>query len=501
VSSDGGLSNTAKRYLAGQTGRDYQCQIGVDSHTPFSAPWRGAQRESDKTELFKYVRSRPEGVPLSTVVGDVFSGEAVETAGGDYQLARRFYERHDCFLIARRDGILWVEPTVEAFHLSRQYANRKTTGRRGDGLSNGSEAGSTAGRGDESDCRTSRDGSTAGGSTTSDCRRATETTPGEVWRAQYPKDRAQAILDSRDRLDGGPRGEGHDYRAELLRELGTERVVQSDKFKILRRVRGTGEDYVLIPYTTRFNTASRAASIREGFRTALKTAAGRYGDAVVMTLTTDPGRHDCLTDAMGGLSTAKNRLMSWLATDYQLGYRPANLSVLEFTESGLPHVHVVLFGVSWVTTQAQLAAKWDDLGQGRVVDIRRTRSRGDRWLLHNDDGGTVTVRQYLGKAIDGLAEVADMDTGAVREAAEAGDVELWRQALYWATGRQYYSCSPSLKPSVDDSDGLPFVKRYEFVGAAEYSSIPAHVRRNSTVFVDRGRPPPDGIEDGGQSAG
>lgn len=471
---DGGLSDTAKRYLAGQTGRDYRCQIGVGCHTPFSAPWRGAQRESDKTQLFRYVRSRPDGVPLSKIVGDVFGQDAVEAAGGDYQLARRFFDRHDCFLTARRDGYLWVEPTVAAFHLSLQYANRKKTGRRGGGVSN-------------ADSRVETGGQSSGG-----------VDGGAVGRGsgglQYPKDRAQSVLSKRVVLDGSDGG--HDYRADLLRELGTERVVQSDKFKILRRTRGKGDDYLLLPYTTKFNSGERAAGTARRFNTALKTAAGRYTDGVMLTLTTDPGRHESLTAAISGLSDAKNRLLSWLATDSQLGHRPDNLTVLEFTDKGLPHVHLVLFGISWAVHQGVLSQKWADYGQGEIVDARGVRSRdgSDRWYLRTD-GVTVTLGQYLGKSVEGLREVAQMDADAVREAAEAGDTSLWRQALYWATGRQHVSCSPSLKDT-GGGDGLPHVPVYEFVGVSKYRDLPAHVRQQARVFVDRGSPPPDS---GGQS--
>jgi hypothetical protein len=487
ATADDELPASAKRVLSGLTGQQLDCQTGGSVHTPLTASWRGAQRESDKTRLFRYVRRESDGVPLSKVVRDVFGQDAVDAAGADYNLARRFFKRHDVFKTTRRGGNLWVQPTLEAFNSSQQYANDKTTGRDGDGLSNGANCGQT-------DCRSSASGDCRGQHSSADCP-SVSTTASTTWQAQYPKDRAKSVLAKRLLLDGSD--DRHDYRAELLRELGTELVVQSDKFKILRRVRGQGSEYLLIPYSTRFNTVSRAESIRDGFNSALATAAEDYSDAVVMTLTTDANRFSSLSAAMDGLTEAKGQLLSWLATDYQLGYRPENLTALEFTESGLPHVHLVLFGQSWALRQSALSAKWDDLGQGSIVDIRTARSRdgSGRWLLHNDDGSTVTLRQYLGKAIDGLCGLADMDAEDIKEAAESGESQLWRQALYWATERQYYSCSPSLRDT-DDGDGLPFVKRYEFVSVAQYQDIPAQVRRNATVFVDRGRPPPDS---GGQT--
>jgi hypothetical protein len=216
----------------------------------------------------------------------------------------------------------------------------------------------------------------------------------------------------------------------------------------------------------------------------------------VVTLTSDAKRFSSVSEALDGLTEAKGRFMSWVGTDYQLGKRPDNLSVLEWTAGGLPHVHLVLFGIDWLLPQSKISAKWDSLGAGRVVDIRSAEAErgGQRWFLHNDDGSRVTLRQYLGKAIRGLQDVADMDAGDLRDAVEDGDISLWRQALYWATERQYCSCSPSLKDT-DDGDSLPFVKRYEFVGVAQYRDIPAHVRRDAAILD---RPPPPS-RDVGQS--
>jgi hypothetical protein len=459
------LPARAGELLAGLTGDRSACQSTGQVRTPIQAQWRGDDREVSKTRLFKYVRREPDGLPLSKIVADVFGQDAVDSAGADYQLARRFFDGCNLFKIARRDGNMWVEPATEAFHLSPQYANRKTTRGRGDGLPDGSGGGSTAGRGDSiADCGLDL---------------------GDSDSRQYPKDRAQSILDKRVRLDGR---NGQDYRAGLLRQLGTEREIQQDKFKILSRVRGSGPEHLLIPYLTRFNDTDRAGDTQDRFRTGLQRASQRHQDAVVVTLTSDEKRFSSTSEAVDGLTEAKGRFMSWLSTDYQLGKRPQNLTVLEWTAGGLPHIHLVLFGIDWLLPQSKISAKWDSLGQGSVVDIRSAEAErgGQRWFLHNDDGSRVTLQQYLGKAIRGLQRVADMDAGDLVDAVEDGDLELWRQALYWATERQYCSCSPSLKDS-GDSDGLPHVKRYEFVGVAQYRDIPAHVKRDAAILD---RPPP-----------
>jgi hypothetical protein len=239
----------------------------------------------------------------------------------------------------------------------------------------------------------------------------------------------------------------------------------------------------------RHNDGVRAGNVRDGFEHALSAASGRHNQAVVLTVTTDPKQHDGLTAALESLAENKGRLMSWLATEYQLGYRPENLTALQFSRNGLPHLHIVLFGVSWAVSQGRLSAQWQSYGQGRVVDCRtaETAHDGTQWLLHDDGQGKVSLSYYLGKAIRGLEEIAEMDVDDLEDMIEAGDTTLWRQILYWATGRQYYTCSPSLKATDGGDDGLPHVPEWEFVGAATYQNIPAHVRRTARFA---GLPPP-----------
>ena len=439
-------------------------QIGGEYDSGFEQWFSDDGGGQAKRDILRIVAESPDGVEFARVAREVLGEGAVRNSTYPYQQLLDWVKASQ-YVETVENSSIWLYPSL---NLSRQYANRKTSVGRGDGLPDGSGGGPTAGRGgDRADCPTDI---------------------GDGQPRQYPRDRAQAILDKRVRLDGR---NGQDYRAGLLRQLGTEREIQQDKFKILSRVRGNGPAHLLIPYLTRFNDTDRAGDIQQGFRTALQRASQRHEDAVVVTLTTDPKRHSSVSEALDSLGDAKGRFMSWIGTDYQLGKRPDNLSVLEWTAGGLPHVHLVLFGIDWLLPQSTISAKWDSLGAGRVVDIRSaTASRdGKRWYLHNDDGSRVTLRQYLGKAIRGLQRVADMDAGDLRDAIEDGDISLWRQALYWATERQYCSCSPCLKDS-GDSDGLPHVKRYEFVGVAQYRAIPAHIRRDAAI-LDR-PPPPSG---------
>lgn len=79
-----------------------------------------------------------------------------------------------------------------------------------------------------------------------------------------------------------------------------------------------------------------------------------------------------------------------------------------------------------------------------------------------------------------------MDPSDLGDRVEGGDVSLWRQVLYWATGKQYYTCSPSLRRPTAGDD-LPHITQWRFIGAATYHELPAHVRRQARFG---GLPPP-----------
>jgi len=454
------------------------CQIAGVGDTALRFPWEDDRRADAKTDLFRFVAGTPDGANLPYIVRTVF-GRDTDLAGADARLARRFFEDHpELFETARRDGFVWVSPTPSALHLNR----RKHRARNEDG------------------------GGT--GESTSEP------------RGEYAKDRARSFLSKWSTV-------GSDStRADLLSELATERESVADVWNVFERVRGDGPEFLCVPFRNRFNSPGRVGDLRASWRRSWRRASRRYDDAVLVTLTTDPAMHDSIADATDALIENKNRLSSWLAYDpdsgpSRPGFRPTNLYVLEFTDSGLPHLHVVYFGVSWVTTQGALADYWERRGQGRVVDVRRLSKRGGDFVIRTDDlpddpdaDGKRTARSYLGKSLRTLSAVADMSPGDVDDAASArrsGDVDddadLWKIALYWATGKAFFDGSPELTtddPDDEDGDTLPHVPCYRFVGVARYDDLPGYVRHRAAFLTGcnaRGRPPPSPGTDVGTATG
>ena len=440
-------------------------------------PWADDARADDKDALLNHIVEHPEGVPIIQAARSELS-ENTTAGDADHRLALRFYRNHsEWFKTDRRDGFLWVWPQSKAFTCS---ANKHSP-KHGEG--NGSSEDST--------------------------RR----------NARNALKRRQGV-----QSDGS--------RAYLLGALATYRETTEDRFHRLDRVRGDGPEHLLVPYSTRFNSPERVRESRERYRDAFNLAAQKFDRGVLVTLTTDPSRFDSLLAATNSLMDDVARFKSWLATDSRLGSRPPSVVVPEFTDSGVPHAHVLLFGVSWVVPHAVLSAYWSDSrNRGEVVWFDRLESRGDdgQWLWAGDrpeDAAGRSPREYLGKMLDSLDSLAREQPEMVREAARAlrqsnesdalteqincasrvenGEEpteivnsealslghEWWRLALYWATETRLFTISPDLK-GVEETNDLPHVPCYRYVGTARLGEFPGFVREKGVVATrSRKKKPP-----------
>ena len=467
--SSSGRSSTAS--IACQT-------LGVGD-TACHLPWDGDRRAGAKTDLFRFVAGTPDGANLPRIVRTVFDPDAVD-GGADYQVARRFFDGNpELFQTARRDGYLWVYPTPAALTLSRRMHAAKPTDDDGSGCNTG-------------------DG-----------------------RDKWAKDRARAFLSKYMTV-------GSDTtRADLHGELATELDAVDGLYSVFERVRDVLK-YLCVPYSNRFNTPSRVADTRDTFDRAWRRATEQFDRAVSVTLTTDPKRHDSIAGATASIFEAKNRLLSYLAVDADSGpprpgYRPDNLTVLEYDDKGKPHLHVVMFGLRFVTTKAALSWYWSDkCDHGENVWFDSLVNRDGRWRWAGDgpdDTDGEAPRSYLSKSLRSLSMVAGMSPDDVEDAAAArrsGDPvdapdDLWKLAIYWAlerrlfTGAEHVGNTDADTDDVDpdDPDTWPHVARYRFVGVARYEDLPGYIRDRATFLTgrnSRGRPPPSTGTDAGTSA-
>lgn len=187
-------------------------------------------------------------------------------------------------------------------------------------------------------------------------------------------------------------------------------------------------------YKTRFNSQGRIRKAWARFNQSLEYAYERYDNAVLMTLTTDPGTYDdptrpdprSLGEMIEEINPNYNRLLSYMDTDPSTipdarlsstpnypeatgrpRYRPPYLKALEFTEKGYPHLHVLMFdvptresdGMPYLIDKQELSDKWKDYGQGQIVDLYPLTFRDDldeiegqpfgtkELLIDDDDGG------------------------------------------------------------------------------------------------------------------
>lgn len=431
---------------------------------PLSRPWRGSEYDEDYEEAFRFIRSqRYHGHPtrLLGVVRRVYGDDYSTT---EYQRIRRFINRTEWLRATTEQGFTQVEPTPAVFGLDSLESAESISQKQG----------------------------TATGSTD------TFDKLGETGSAQsdYPKDRINRLREKVVRLDGYG---GHtDHRESVLREFAQYRENTADKFTMLKR--RIAEEWLLIEYQTRFNTKHRAESSLGRFKTALRRASEDFRGAAVLSLPIDPKRRESHTEATERIAEKANSLKSSLR--YRTGGFEA-VSVFDFQRNGLPHYHIVLFGVSVVddgdsrmgeatVSEAEVREYWDEnADMGSQVAVQSARLSRGEWLLHDDDR-KVSLSYYLGKRMRELIRVAEMDESELWELVESGDTELWRHGLFWATGKQYVSCGDSLKESGSDDDELPYAPAWEYVGTMKYEQVPGFILEDATIVRSSGSVPPPG---------
>lgn len=473
--------------------------VTVHDDAPFdteSRYWR------EKVRVTRYVGNHPEGVPLPKLARDVTGDPDLETDGTDprYQRIRRFIrENPDFFEVEKLSGTLTAYPQFECLSLIFRGIIQSRT----------------------------ESGYTPGSEFAEDLLRSVRPTDNGNWNWSD---------DERHYLEQA-------FRDYLSRINDLRIILEADRPDV-------NPEYLTLPYRTRFNSRDRINKQWSILNRMIEQAGEWYEKAVFVTLTTKPTHFDNLYESIAEINSNWNRFMSWIQADSRLGYRPQYVKVLEFQESGNPHLHAIVFLEDedrdrrpYLVDKNALDSYWSKWQGGYVNDIQPLIYDDDlgeaydhdqgwiRWRKDGNHGGLIdepgavedeqqsplteksregsagahqsgqTAGQYLGKYLSkvygGILQVgteeADPDAGGAYE----DTADTWKLAVYWATGRKIKTASRDLRQAVEIEDDeesqlMDMIRecRYKFVGAWRTPDLPLHIYRKAVDFEDLMEPDP-----------
>ncbi|MXR51124.1 hypothetical protein GRX03_05820 [Halovenus sp. WSH3] len=445
------------------------------------------ERDTDRCRITKFIASKPEGTPLTHIVSYTLKGvsndraERVDGSDPDYQFAYRFVDElatceQPYVEKWESSGVLMVSPTLRLLDLITEGITQTA---HADGL-------------------------------------------------RRDRQFLQDYLSNVDSLDEKGKQMLDDDFTSYLDRIEDYRLL-FDVHRVDRRG-GESTQQMTKRYKTRFNDEGRISKQYARFNDALEYAYEHYETAAVATFTTDPKQQRHLLDGTENINPNFNRLLSYLSRDPSTEKdtrkesvanwrpdladdvtgrpreRPEYIKVLEFTEKGYPHLHVLFFdvptresdGMPWLCDKQELAAKWSDYGQGEIIDVYPLVYRDDLddldpdfqdeegfvdWYRFGDhDYGEQWVRDrtkqhdliefgdeteeeettagaYLGKYLSAtfgsLLDATDSFEKTDDERETYGDkAATWKIALYWATNRRFSSCSKKIGRGIDPNEHL-----------------------------------------------
>jgi len=254
--------------------------------------------------------------------------------------------------------------------------------------------------------------------------------------------------------------------------------------------------YCTVPYKTRFHSIG---DVLRRFDVVFANASRRFRVGVWVTLTTDPKMYenmDYLTYRYE-IVKALNRFFAWLRKRFG---RVSYINVIEFTDSGLIHFHIVVFGLSRIEDYRVFTKRLIEWGFGkinfmyvivnvngvwkpkRVVNIDNCDGAGlpKDFVLASRMGLRNYLKKYLTKTLssldfitrvfqteskDGISQSREdlSKNGVVSSAASTINIAaaLWKLAFYWALRLRFFTYSRDL--GVVSRKRIRLL-RYRFVG-------------------------------------
>jgi len=260
------------------------------------------------------------------------------------------------------------------------------------------------------------------------------------------------------------------------------------------------DEFLVLPYSTRFNDDIRKKMIIKKYHEAWKKANELWDSAIFITLTTDPKMFKSIWHSWRHMSYALNRFLSFIgkrlhSSKYRESLkskralksyakflksgkkRPDYICVFEFSKknkTGLLHIHIVIFGILYLMDKRELTRLWMKYGQGKINYIYALRRRKGKWIwLHNKKPDFVfdeSIDSYLKKYL--IKGLYDRDSTAF---------------LYWVSGKRFFTCSRDLlKHFISIRISLGY---YQFVMSCDIISIPDYIWYNRHSI--NGKPPPN----------
>jgi len=224
---------------------------------------------------------------------------------------------------------------------------------------------------------------------------------------------------------------------------------------------------VELQYKTRFNDESRKVAEIDRYEKIFEKAAEQYGRAVMVTLTTDPKQQRSLWDGNKKISKNFNKLMSFLKR--RLGYRPPYINVFEFQKNGRLHLHIILFGISYLINKKMLSGLWQKYEQGKIVDIIS---------LKNDNGRFNWARAKPRDASDG-----ETPADYLKKYVKKNLYDSEQSFQYWLYNTRFYTYSRVFsdpKPGKGPSFYI-FVGVFSGISAGNMASRPGNSLGRATT--------------------